>query len=747
MTDIEKAIECMQHIEPSALDYSEWLSVGMALKSLGADVDVWDVWSGRDERHKAGDCQRKWEGFNGDGITIGTIIHLASDQGYYLEGGGNEIPKDQGQASSLEWDAEIGGKDEVKDEAVKVIDFEWLQGEQIPEPTSWSPVHDIKTYLEVLFNSDEHVGYVTGAWYNEEAKKYLPKRGNWDRTAGQLLEELNKKKNINDVFGDSVEECGAWIRFNPLDGEGIRDDNVTDYRYGLVESDEVEIDKQYAIIKELELPVAMLVHSGGKSLHAIVRIDANDYGQYKERIDFLYKVCKDNGLIVDRQNRNPSRLSRMPGITRQGKKQFIVDKNIGQSSWDDWREWVEDINDELPDFEAVIDRMENLPPLAQPLIDGVLRQGHKMMLAAPSKAGKSFGLIELGIAIAEGSKWIGWQCTKGKVLYINLELDWASCFHRFNDCYKGLGINPDNVANLDVWNLRGHSVPMDRLAPKLIRRALKKKYIAIIIDPIYKVITGDENSAAEMAHFCNQFDKICHQLGCAVIFCHHHSKGSQGAKKSQDRSSGSGVFARDPDAIIDMIKLDIDEDRRRVMENNAVCKYVAEWLDFNCSGWENDVNQDEQIVEKHIISAASRLLGVDGYAKMLPGLVKVREAIHYKTAWRMEGDLREFADFKPFNIFFEYPIHRIDTDGMLTGARTEGEQAPWESNKSKKKGEKVDRKQQRKNDFISAITNAAIDGNPTIQEVSDYLGLTDKTIWNRVKEFDFIVENGRVIER
>ena len=65
----------------------------------------------------------------------------------------------------------------------------------------------------------------------------------------------------------------------------------------------------------------------------------------------------------------------------------------------------------------------------------------------------------------------------------------------------------------------------------------------------------------------------------------------------------------------------------------------------------------------------------------------------------------------------------------------------------KKKGEKVDRKQQRKNDFISAITNAAIDGNPTIQEVSDYLGLTDKTIWNRVKEFDFIVENGRVIER
>lgn len=41
---------------------------------------------------------------------------------------------------------------------------------------------------------------------------------------------------------------------------------------------------------------------------------------------------------------------------------------------------------------------------------------------------------------------------------------------------------------------------MDRLAPKLIRRA-QKRYIAVVIDPIYKVITGDENSADQMAHF------------------------------------------------------------------------------------------------------------------------------------------------------------------------------------------------------------------------------------------------------
>ena len=136
-------------------------------------------------------------------------------------------------------------------------------------------------------------------------------------------------------------------------------------------------------------------------------------------------------------------------------------------------------------------------------------------------------------------------------MYVNLELDRASCLHRFRDVYDTLGWRPKYLDSIDIWNLRGKSVPMDKLAPKLIRRAAKKDYVAIIIDPIYKVITGDENSADQMANFCNQFDKVCTELGCAVIYCHHHSKGSQGGKKSMDRASGSGVFARDPDALLE----------------------------------------------------------------------------------------------------------------------------------------------------------------------------------------------------
>ena len=172
---------------------------------------------------------------------------------------------------------------------------------------------------------------------------------------------------------------------------------------------------------------------------------------------------------------------------RGGKLQELLAVNIGCKSFDEWKSLTETVNDELPDFENFGDVWDNMPDLAPPLIDGVLRQGHKMLIAGPSKAGKSFSLIELCIAISEGRKWLCWDCAKGKVLYVNLELDRASCLHRFKDVYNALRISPENIHNIDVWNLRGNSIPLDKLAPKLINRAKQKNYIAVVIDPIYKL--------------------------------------------------------------------------------------------------------------------------------------------------------------------------------------------------------------------------------------------------------------------
>lgn len=721
--------EILEYIDPSTCSYQEWINVGMALKHEGYTVSDWDMWSIKDvNRYHSGECAKKWATFQGSSapVTGGTIIQMAKENGYHYEN----------VSAELDWDSEIGSKDELV-----VVDRNWLERSEIHIPEQWNPTEQIITYLETLFEPDENVGYVTESW--EHDGKFLPSKGCYDRTAGQLIKELYQcKDDIGSVLGDYNSEVGAWIRFNPLDGKGVKNENVTEFRYALVESDTMDISAQKAIITELELPVAALVYSGKKSLHAIVKIDASTYEEYKKRVDYLYNVCNKNGLKLDIQNRNPSRLSRMPGIMRNGKKQYLLDTNIGKENWNEWREWIESVNDDLPDPESMADVWDNLPELAPPLIDGVLRQGHKMLIAGPSKAGKSYALIELCCAIAEGKKWLEWNCTQGRVMYVNLELDRASCLHRFKDVYTALGIAPDNLSNIDIWNLRGRSVPMDKLAPKLIRRASKKNYIAIIIDPIYKVITGDENSADQMAHFCNQFDKVCTELGCAVIYCHHHSKGAQGGKRSMDRASGSGVFARDPDALIDLVELELNDDILKQEKNKAVCKVCEGWL------YKYDklyhASQDDLCSETQMLALCREYLENDAYECVIEDVGKVRKEVESRSAWRIEGTLREFPKFAPVNLWFKYPVHDIDNIGVLKDIAVDDGMPTWKKNFAKKKTD-AERKTERKNSLETAFEACGIDDKVTVKAMAEYMGVTEKTVRNRLKEHGgFWIDEGQV---
>ncbi len=704
-------LEAIEYINPAELDYQDWVNVGMALQHEGYGVHVWDAWSAKDAgRYHAGECERKWRTFHGSNspVTGGTIVQMAREAGW-----------------NPEYGHELGWDDLIQDDLV-VVDRHYVEDMEIQEPENWDPTGELIRYLEVLFESTENVGYVTQSW--EKDGRYMPTKGSWDRTAGQLIEALSHcGGDIGSVVGDCSPEAGAWIRFNPLDGNGCKNENVTDFRYALVESDSMEIGRQNAIIRELELPVACLVYSGKKSLHAIVRVDAADYQEYRKRVDYLYNVCQKNGLKTDNQNRNPSRLSRMPGIVRNGRKQFLVDTNIGKESWEQWYEWIEGVNDDLPEPESMAESWDNLPDLADPLIDGVLRKGHKMLIAGPSKAGKSFSLIELVISIAEGRKWMTWQCAKGRVLYVNLELDRASCLHRFKDVYTALNWKPENLSNIDIWNLRGKSVPMDKLAPKLIRRAAKKDYIAIIIDPIYKVITGDENSADQMANFCNQFDLVCTELGCAVIYCHHHSKGSQGGKKSMDRASGSGVFARDPDALLDLIELEVNENLLKQEENKAVCEACRQYLDAHFK-WQDDLSQDDLCSSYQMMNYCENRLDKWQMRALKKQVEEAKKRVSQKTAWRIEGTLREFPKFAPVNLWFNYPVHLVDETGALNDIQLEDKPVWQKAAEQRKENAKIAR-EKKLNEFEIAFQNFEFEGKEApASELAESLETSQKEL-------------------
>lgn len=646
----DNILSALGALQVADLTHQEWITVGMALKEEGYPCSIWDDWSRNDTRYHPGECVKKWQTFRGSGKPVkgGTICQMAKERGWLPYADRNE---GMGWNDVIEYDGD--GFTGFTQETLK-------------------PTEELITYIETLFNSNDYVAYVTNdVWQNTEGK-WLPSKGVYTRTAGELIESLKKHPDdLGATVGDWKPDAGAWVRFNPVDGEGVKNENVTSFKYALVESDDIPVTDQEMLYRKLELPIAALVSSGGKSLHAIVHVDATNYEEYRKRVEFLYDFLDQNGVCVDRQNRNPSRLSRMPGVTRNGNRQHLVATNIGRKSWVEWLDFAEGVTDELPGMVSLIEYKDAPPALPEELICGILRRGHKMLISGSSKAGKSFLLMELCIAIAEGIPWLGFECKKGRVLYVNLEIDPASSINRFMKIYDALGIPMTNAQDIVIWNLRGHAVPLDKLVPKLIRRVRDMHLDAIVLDPIYKVITGDENNASEMGAFCNQFDKICTETGCSTIYCHHHSKGAQGGKKAMDRASGSGVFARDPDAQLDMIQLELSDD----IKNNVV----------------------------------------DGYA----------------TAWRLESSLREFPNIKPLDFWFEYPIHRVDTSGELSNAPCEGDGS---MRAARAKNKKATTKEERRESIYTAYQNANPGGIITVRDIAEYLNITERCARDRIKE-------------
>jgi hypothetical protein len=64
-------------------DYETWLAVGMALHSVDDSfLTEWDNWSRQSSKYKPGDCEKKWKSFKRQGVAIGSLAHMAKQDGW-----------------------------------------------------------------------------------------------------------------------------------------------------------------------------------------------------------------------------------------------------------------------------------------------------------------------------------------------------------------------------------------------------------------------------------------------------------------------------------------------------------------------------------------------------------------------------------------------------------------------------------------------------------------------------------------
>lgn len=212
----------------------------------------------------------------------------------------------------------------------------------------------------------------------------------------------------------------------------------------------------------------------------------------------------------------------------------------------------------LPDLEIVHAIMDEakLPQRPSAIIEGVLRKGGKMLLSGASKTWKSYLAIQLGVCVATGADWLGIPCDEGRVLYVNLEIDDVQFMQRVHDVANALEVDPTLVEDhFMIVQRPKNGLTAEQLVDAIVAKSEVQDCSLVIIDPLYKAFDGNENEQRDMAHFFSCIDRLAAKLECAVAVVHHQSKGFQGSKDVADRACGSSVLGRDPDAIVDVCRI------------------------------------------------------------------------------------------------------------------------------------------------------------------------------------------------
>ena len=206
----------------------------------------------------------------------------------------------------------------------------------------------------------------------------------------------------------------------------------------------------------------------------------------------------------------------------------------------------------LPRIVNAADLIARVCPAPTVLLGGVLHKGGKLLLGGGSKSFKSWALIDLAVSVSAGVNFWCISTKQARVLYLNFEIDEYFFRGRLQAVAKAKGIDfAETSKALDVWTLRGHAADLGQLVPHIIAQAAGRDYGLVILDPIYKCLGDrDENSAGEIGELLNEVEALACKTGAAVAIAHHFAKGSAAGKDSKDRVSGSGVWARDPDALV-----------------------------------------------------------------------------------------------------------------------------------------------------------------------------------------------------
>jgi RecA-family ATPase len=360
----------------------------------------------------------------------------------------------------------------------------------------------------------------------------------------ELIQLIETAGSVQQFF---TQTPSVYLRVNPLQEGGSKDEDVTQYRHVLLEIDtdengeEVSAEKQFGAFVSSGLPISAVVFSGGKSLHAWVRVDAKDAEEFRERGKVAFERMRQF-LLPDVKCLNPSRYSRFPGALRlvsplnaipeQHREQSLVAVGLGAVDWPTYeRERVEELYGERIDVAALCSYETQHDP-NNVLGNRWLCKGAGAMFLGQSGVGKSMLNMQLAVGWALSGEKEFDRFTFNiqpvhplKVLIIQAENDIGDLAEMLQGLCKN-GISPSAVRQLSNRlilhrNTQHTGADFLRTYEGLVR--LHRPDLAFI-DPLLNYLGEDINDQAAASAYCHELSRIGSETGVITALVHHFGK-------------------------------------------------------------------------------------------------------------------------------------------------------------------------------------------------------------------------------
>lgn len=189
------------------------------------------------------------------------------------------------------------------------------------------------------------------------------------------------------------------------------------------------------------------------------------------------------------------------------------------------------------------------------IIDPLIPVGVVTMLGGHGGAGKSALALVLGVHVACGRPWAGFNCRKGKVLYVSLEDPPDLVLFRLSKIVDHYGLSMDEVTDwlsildgsetdsalaVEQTDITGRRLIETRAFTEL--RELAKGFQLIMIDNASDAFDGNENERRQVRRFMKRMlGAIAAENNAAVLLLAHIDKSA--ARNGSGGNSFSGSTA------------------------------------------------------------------------------------------------------------------------------------------------------------------------------------------------------------